>query len=111
MKKIIEIAKKTRAEAIHPGYGLLSENPILAERCEEEGIVFIGPAADVIAQMGSKIESRKTMIQAGVPVVPGIVAPIPTAEEAKEIAKIDRVSPDAKGICRRGRDWNAGCRQ
>jgi len=87
LEKIIEIAKKTRAEAIHPGYGLLSENPILAERCEEEGIVFIGPAADVIAQMGSKIESRKTMIQAGVPVVPGIVAPIPTAEEAKEIAK------------------------
>jgi acetyl-CoA carboxylase biotin carboxylase subunit len=87
LEKIIEIAKKTRAEAIHPGYGLLSENPILAERCEEEGIVFIGPAADVIAQMGSKIESRKTMIQAGVHVVPGIVAPIPTAEEAKEIAK------------------------
>lgn len=87
LEKIIEIAKKTRAEAIHPGYGLLSENPILATRCEEEGIVFIGPDADVIAKMGSKIESRKTMIQAGVPVVPGITAPIPTAEEAKEIAK------------------------
>lgn len=87
LEKIIEIAKKTRAEAIHPGYGLLSENPILATRCEEEGIVFIGPGADVIAKMGSKIESRKTMIQAGVPVVPGIAASIPTAEEAKEIAK------------------------
>lgn len=88
LEKIIDIAKKTRAEAIHPGYGLLSENPILAKRCEEEGIVFIGPGAEVIAKMGSKIESRKTMIQAGVPVVPGIAASIPTAEEAKEIAKL-----------------------
>lgn len=88
LEKIMEIAKKTKTEAIHPGYGLLSENPILATRCEEEGIVFIGPDADVIAKMGSKIESRKTMIQAGVPVVPGIAAPIPTAEKAKEIAKL-----------------------
>ncbi|UOY92957.1 acetyl-CoA carboxylase biotin carboxylase subunit [Ectobacillus sp. JY-23] len=86
LEKIIAIAKKTNAEAIHPGYGLLSENPNLARRCAEEGIVFIGPSADVIARMGSKIESRKAMQEAGVPVVPGITAAIADVEEAKVIA-------------------------
>ncbi|WP_028400266.1 acetyl-CoA carboxylase biotin carboxylase subunit [Ectobacillus panaciterrae] len=86
LEKIMEIAKETKADAIHPGYGLLSENPSFAKRCAEEGIVFIGPSADVISKMGSKIESRKTMIEAGVPVVPGISTSIPTVEEAKEIA-------------------------
>ncbi len=57
LEKIIEIAKETKTDAIHPGYGLLSENPSFAARCEEEGIVFIGPSKDVITRMGSKIES------------------------------------------------------
>ncbi|MEI4828165.1 acetyl-CoA carboxylase biotin carboxylase subunit [Bacillus sp. FJAT-53711] len=86
LDKIIEIAKETNVEAIHPGYGLLSENPTFAARCEEEGIVFIGPSKDVIARMGSKIESRKAMLAAEVPIVPGISTSIPTVEEAKEIA-------------------------
>lgn len=86
LEKIIEIAKETNVEAIHPGYGLLSENPTFAARCEEEGIVFIGPSKDVIAKMGSKIESRKAMLEAEVPIVPGISTSIPTVEEAKEIA-------------------------
>ncbi|MDC2864482.1 acetyl-CoA carboxylase biotin carboxylase subunit [Bacillus sp. BP-3] len=86
LKKIIKIAKETKAEAIHPGYGLLSENTTFAARCEEEGIVFIGPSKDVIAKMGSKIESRKAMLAAEVPIVPGISSSIPTVEEAKEIA-------------------------
>ncbi|MFD0771713.1 acetyl-CoA carboxylase biotin carboxylase subunit [Bacillus sp. CGMCC 1.60114] len=86
LEKIIEIAKETNVEAIHPGYGLLSENPTFAARCEEEGIVFIGPPKDVIAKMGSKIESRKAMLEAEVPIVPGISTSIPTVEEAKEIA-------------------------
>ncbi|MCM3736530.1 acetyl-CoA carboxylase biotin carboxylase subunit [Bacillus cytotoxicus] len=86
LEKIIEIAKETKAEAIHPGYGLLSENTTFAARCEEEGIVFIGPSKDVIAKMGSKIESRKAMLAAEVPIVPGISSSIPTVEEAKEIA-------------------------
>ncbi|KZM54075.1 MAG: acetyl-CoA carboxylase biotin carboxylase subunit [Bacillaceae bacterium] len=84
--KIIEVAKATKAEAIHPGYGLLSENPTFAHRCEEEGIVFIGPNADVIAKMGSKIESRKTMSEAGVPIVPGISFPLQSVEEAASTA-------------------------
>lgn len=86
MERIIEVAKESGAEAIHPGYGLLSENALFARRCSEEGIVFIGPAADVIAKMGSKIESRKAMIAAGVPVVPGIEFPLADVEEAIRVA-------------------------
>ncbi|MBB5322994.1 acetyl-CoA carboxylase biotin carboxylase subunit [Anoxybacillus tepidamans] len=87
IEKIIEVAKETKAEAIHPGYGLLSENPMFARRCEEEGIVFIGPTADIIASMGSKIESRKTMVEAGVPIVPGISFPLQDVEEAVKTAE------------------------
>lgn len=87
IEKIIEVAKMTKAEAIHPGYGLLSENPEFARRCEEEGIVFIGPKADVIAKMGSKIEARKTMAEAGVPIVPGISFPLKDVDEAAKTAE------------------------
>ena len=59
--RILEIALESGAEAIHPGYGLLSENANFAKRCTEAGLVFIGPSADVIASMGSKLEARKTM--------------------------------------------------
>lgn len=84
---IIEVAKKSGAEAIHPGYGFLSENPLFAKRCEAEGIVFIGPSAEAIASMGSKIEARLTMQQAGVPIVPGVTTSITNTEEALEIAQ------------------------
>lgn len=80
--KILEIAHLSKADAIHPGYGLLSENAEFARRCEEAGIVFIGPSADVISRMGSKIEARNIMEKAGVPVVPGISYPLADAEEA-----------------------------
>ncbi|MCY9122561.1 ATP-grasp domain-containing protein, partial [Bacillus inaquosorum] len=72
IERIIETAKKANADAIHPGYGLLSENSRFAERCKQENIVFIGPSPDIIAKMGSKIEARKAMEAAGVPVVPGV---------------------------------------
>lgn len=85
--KIIKIAKETEAEAIHPGYGLLSENERFAKRCEEEGIIFIGPSPEVIASMGSKIESRKLMKEAGIPVVPGIDYPLKDVAEAVETAR------------------------
>lgn len=84
--KIIKVAKETGAEAIHPGYGLLSENAAFAQKCEEAGIHFIGPSAHVIHLMGSKIESRKAMKKAGVPVVPGIQYPLSDADEAIGIA-------------------------
>ncbi|WLR52619.1 acetyl-CoA carboxylase biotin carboxylase subunit [Bacillus tianshenii] len=85
--KIIETAKEAGAEAVHPGYGLLSENIDFAKKCEEAGLTFIGPSADVIGMMGSKIEARKAMEKAGVPIVPGIAKPIEDADAAVEIAK------------------------
>lgn len=85
-EKIIEVAKQTNSEAIHPGYGLLSENITFAKACKENGIVFIGPSTEAIASMGSKIEARKTMLAAGVPIVPGNEDPIQDAEEAIVIA-------------------------
>ena len=81
---ILEIAKKTGA-AIHPGYGFLSENSEFARRCKEEGIIFIGPAAETMEAMGDKIAARKRMIAAGVPVVPGTEQPLQSAEEAVRI--------------------------
>ncbi|WP_026674537.1 acetyl-CoA carboxylase biotin carboxylase subunit [Alkalihalobacterium bogoriense] len=88
LEKIIEIAKQTKAEAIHPGYGLLSENSSFAKRCKEEGIVFIGPSPDVIEKMGSKIEARQQMELAGVPIVPGVTCQLANIEEASSVASI-----------------------
>lgn len=83
---ILEIAKKTGA-AIHPGYGFLSENADFARRCEEEGVIFIGPSSDIIARMGLKTEARKIMKEAGVPVVPGTEEPVSNLDEIKSVAK------------------------
>ena len=69
--RIIEAAKKTGAEAIHPGYGFLSENADFARRCAAEGIVFVGPTAEMMEAMGSKSGSKALMEKAGVPLVPG----------------------------------------
>ncbi|MEW9667500.1 acetyl/propionyl/methylcrotonyl-CoA carboxylase subunit alpha [Ammoniphilus sp. 3BR4] len=86
MEEVIKAAKQTGAQAIHPGYGLLSENSVFAQRCEEEGIIFLGPSPNVIKSMGDKIEARKIMEKAGVPVVPGYSGNIDSAEEACKIA-------------------------
>lgn len=80
--KIIEVAKKSGADAIHPGYGFLSENAEFTERCKQEGIIFIGPDAFAINTMGDKITARKKMIAAGVPVVPGTTEAITDENEA-----------------------------
>ena len=69
--KIIKIAKNTNAEAIHPGYGFLAENPDFAKACDDSGIKFIGPSSKAIILMGDKIEAKKTMEKAGVPIIPG----------------------------------------
>jgi len=87
IEKIIEIAKQTGCDAVHPGYGFLSENSKFARRCKEEGITFIGPSADVIDQLGSKIESRKIAKKANIPTVPGTEGAVKDVEEAIEIAK------------------------
>jgi acetyl-CoA carboxylase, biotin carboxylase subunit len=87
MEAILAVAKSTGSEAIHPGYGFLSENPVFAKRCEEEGIVFIGPPSHVIAEMGSKIRARNLMMKAGVPVVPGTKDAVEDPVEAIKIAE------------------------
>jgi acetyl-CoA carboxylase biotin carboxylase subunit len=71
MDRILEIAKRSGAEAIHPGYGFLSERGAFADLCEKEGVVFIGPRGEVMRQMGDKVTARQTMEKAGVPIVPG----------------------------------------
>ena len=83
--KILEVAKQSGAEAIHPGYGFLAENSAFARACEEAGIVFIGPPADAIDAMGSKTRARELMKAAGVPIVPGTTDPVESVEEAKKI--------------------------
>jgi propionyl-CoA carboxylase alpha chain len=85
--KIIAAAKATGAEAIHPGYGFLSENEDFARRVEEEGLVFIGPKAHAIAAMGDKIASKKLAQQAGVSTIPGYNDPIASPDQAVEIAR------------------------
>lgn len=85
--KIIEAAKKANVEAIHPGYGFLSENADFVRKVEKEGIVFIGPPPEAMEAMGGKISARKIAIQAGVPVVPGTVEPVRSFEEALRVAK------------------------
>jgi acetyl-CoA carboxylase biotin carboxylase subunit len=82
--KIIEVAKMSGADAIHPGYGFLSENADFARKCSENGIKFIGPSPEVINKMGNKIEARLTMIAAGVPVVPGTTESVKTEKDAIE---------------------------
>ena len=100
MTAILSAAEATGAGAIHPGYGLLSENAKFAALCEECHIVFIGPSSKVISEMGDKDAARKTMIAAGVPVVPG-------CEMVEDLAKgprrggPDRVSASGEGA--RGR--------
>ncbi len=85
---IISAAEVTDAEAIHPGYGFLSENADFAERVEKSGFVFIGPRPDTIRLMGDKVSAKNTMIKAGVPVVPGSEGALP--EEPQEIVRIAR---------------------
>ncbi|CEK11953.1 acetyl-CoA carboxylase biotin carboxylase subunit [Legionella hackeliae] len=80
--RIIECAKAVGCEAIHPGYGFLSENPDFAAACERAGIVFIGPSAKVIATMGSKVAARLAMQKAGIPVIPGSDGNLETIDEA-----------------------------
>ena len=80
IKNIITAAYLTGSDSIHPGFGFLSENSEFVRKCEENGITFIGPEADVIDKMGNKSQARKTMMEAGVPVVPGTKEPVYDAE-------------------------------
>ncbi len=83
---IVEAAVRSGAEAIHPGYGFLAENPEFARQVEQAGLVWIGPPPDAIEAMGSKIAARERMRSAGVPIVPGTTKPAQTADEARAAA-------------------------
>ena len=83
---ILTVAKASGCDAIHPGYGFLSENAQFADACAHAGITFIGPSGGVIRAMGNKAAARKLMQQAGVPVVPGSDGAVDTAEQAKALA-------------------------
>src|SRR5713226_7842890 len=86
-KKLIAAAKESGCQAVHPGYGFLSERAAFAQACTEAGLVFIGPPAQAIRAMGDKTEARRRMQAAGVPVVPGTTAPLRDPVEARREAK------------------------
>ncbi|MDA1475134.1 acetyl-CoA carboxylase biotin carboxylase subunit [Bacillus changyiensis] len=88
IEKVIKAAKQAGVDAIHPGYGLLSENSQFAKRCHQENISFIGPSPEVIAKMGDKITARKAMEQAGVPVVPGVTESLSNLDDAIKMANM-----------------------
>jgi acetyl-CoA/propionyl-CoA carboxylase biotin carboxyl carrier protein len=87
IEKIIETARESGAEAIHPGYGFLAENADFANACAEAGVVFIGPPPEAIEAMGSKTRAREIMAEAGVPIVPGATAPAKDLDEARAQAE------------------------
>ncbi len=87
IEKIIEIAKKSSSDAIHPGYGFLAENIEFAKKCKEHDIIFIGPTSRAIQLLGDKIASKKTMRNAGIPIIPGVKGKIKNDKEAITIAQ------------------------
>src|SRR3989338_8041047 len=84
--RIVDLAKKVGVDAIHPGYGFLSENPRFPELCAKKEITFIGPAAKTIMDMGDKVNARRMMKQAGVPILPGTEDSIKDVDEAVFLA-------------------------
>ena len=87
MERILEAARATGAEAIHPGYGFLSENAAFARLCEERGVVFIGPNSRALGLVGDKVRARQTMEKAGIPTVPGMTSVATTLEEIRAAAR------------------------
>lgn len=87
IQKVIEVAKESGANAIHPGYGFLAENPTFALACEEQDIKFIGPSSRVLDLMGDKVRARRKMTEAGVPVVPGADECVGELGQARDIAR------------------------
>ena len=107
IETMLDVARRTGADAIHPGYGFLAENADFAQACADAGVVFIGPSPDAIRRMGSKIEAKRIMEAAGVPVVPGFtVAGLDDREVAERGRKIGLPAP-REGLGGRGRKGHA----
>src|SRR5438270_8295087 len=85
IEKILDAARRSGAEAVHPGYGFLAENAPFAQACEDAGVVFIGPPASAIEAMGSKTRARELMSKAGVPIVPGTTEPVDSPQDARKL--------------------------
>ncbi|MDJ0889896.1 MAG: biotin carboxylase N-terminal domain-containing protein, partial [Gammaproteobacteria bacterium] len=85
--RLVNLAVETGCDALHPGYGFLSENPLLASICRARRVKFIGPRPEVIRGMGDKTEARRSMIDAGIPVVPGSDGNLTSLEEASSVAE------------------------
>src|ERR1700757_5259649 len=83
---IVSLAKAKGVDAIHPGYGFLSENPAFARACEKAGVIFVGPTPQLLELLGDKTAARGLAVRAGVPVLPGTEQPVKSAEEARQIA-------------------------
>ncbi|MFS8630964.1 MAG: hypothetical protein LOD92_07395, partial [Bacillales bacterium] len=84
---IIELAKNVGADAIHPGYGFLSENIEFAKRCEEEGIIFVGPTSKHLEMFGDKVKAKTQAIEAGLPIIPGTDGPVSSLSEVRQFAE------------------------
>ncbi len=85
--KIIDVAKRSKCEAVHPGYGFLSQIPAFAKACKENSIEFVGPSSEILRKMGSKVKARRTAVEAGVPTIPGSIGPLRNVKEAIEVAE------------------------
>ena len=107
--KVMAAIRESGAQAVHPGYGFLSENPKFAAALEKEGIAFIGPPVGAIEAMGDKITSKKLAAEAGVSTVPGHMGLIADADEAVKIATRNRLSGDDQGQRRWWRQGHADC--
>src|SRR3984893_16663607 len=94
IEQLVRVAKELGADAIHPGYGFLFENPASADGCAENGVHFIGPTAPSMRAMGDKVEARRRMIDVGVPVVPGTAA---LADEAAAVREAERLGYPGMG--------------
>ena len=98
--RIVNLAVATGCDALHPGYGFLSENPLLAEICAKRGVRFIGPSAEVIRRMGDKTEARRAMQAAGLPVTPGTDGNINSLDEALELPYATAIDREAERMLR-----------
>jgi acetyl-CoA/propionyl-CoA carboxylase biotin carboxyl carrier protein len=89
VESLLDVISRSGAEAVHPGYGFLAENAPFARTCEEAGVVFIGPPASAIEEMGSKTRARELMSKAGVPIVPGTTEPVASPNAARKLISKD----------------------